>query len=299
MSNFTTTHWVFLNKAQATGTDLLTWTSVHDQDYDGTVVDNTPSGAMDGSDTFNTTHTFTGFYIVVDGRSYGVFRNPTGSIHSVPYNKDIHDIWGSEALTSGQTTEHLMPLPDAANCFLEGTHLATTTGPRRIETLAPGDLVSQASGPPVPIIWLWQQEIATVARAPALIRLRAHSLGPDLPARDLVVTPDHAIGIDGFLVTAQALLNGDTIHEETARDLPGRIGLWHVETRDHCLLLAEGCAAESFVDYGGRDRFASHDAYLRHHGHDRPIPEMTLPRITHARQLPPRLKARLGPLIPA
>jgi hypothetical protein len=293
LANFTTTHWVFLGGAQATGTSLLTWTSVHDQSESRTVIDNAPQGEMNAADTFSNQN-FTGFYIVVDGRNYGVFRNPTGSVFSVPYNKDLHDIWGSAALDARETTSHQMPLTGAANCFLEGTHLATPDGPRRIETLAPGDLVSQASGPPVPILWLWRQEILNLPLTPPLIRLCAHALGPGNPAQDLVVTPDHALGIAGFLVTAQALLNGTSIRQVAATDLPSHYILWHVETTDHCLLLAEGCPAESFLDYGGRHRFDGHDAYLRHHGQDRPIPEMPLPRITCARQLPPLLRARLG-----
>lgn len=291
MADFTATHWVNLSGVNVTGTTRLTWSSAHDLSQSGTVIDTAPLGEMDASDTFRTGH-FTGFYISVDGHAYGIFQN--SGIYAVPYNKPIHNIAGSAALASGETTSYLMPLPGAANCFLSGTRIATPDGPRPIETLAPGDLVLQALGPPLPVTWLWRQEVLNLPGTPRPIRLRAHSLGPDRPARDLVVTPDHAIAIDGLLVTAQALGNGRTIHEIAYRDLPDRYILWHLELAEHCLLLAEGCPAESFLDYGGRHRFDGHDAYLRHHGHDRPIPEMPLPRITCARQLPPALRARLG-----
>ncbi|MDG3040927.1 Hint domain-containing protein [Roseicyclus marinus] len=291
MTNFSATHWVNLSMATATGTTRLTWSAVHDISQTGTVTDTAPLGELNASDMFRNT-SFTGFHVTVDGKAYGVFRS--GHTYAVPYNKGIHDIWGAPVFASGETTQYLMPLSGAANCFLDGTRLATPGGPRGIETLAPGDLVQQTSGPPVPVIWIWRQTVLNLPQTPPLIRLRAHSLGPGTPARDLVVTPDHAIGIGGFLVTAQALMNGLTIHEVAHRDLPEHYSLWHVEVAAHCLLLAENCPAESFLAYGDRDRFDGHDAYLRHHGHDRPIPEMPLPRILCARHLPPALKARLG-----
>lgn len=291
MANFTATHWVALSGATATGTTRLTWSSTADVAQSGPVIDMAPLGQMDASDTFLTAH-FTGFYLAIDGHAFGVFRN--GHTYTVPYNKGIHDIWGSAALTSGVTTSYLMPLPVAANCFLQGTRIATPQGPRRIETLGPGDLVSLAFGPPAPILWTWHQTLPNLPQTAPLIRLCAHSLGPGIPASDLVVTPDHAIGLDGLLVTARALVNGASIHEVAYHDLPEHYTLWHLEIADHCLLLAQGCPAESFLDYGGRHRFAGHDAYLRRHGHDRLIPEMPLPRITSARQLPPALRARLG-----
>jgi hypothetical protein len=76
--------------------------------------------------------------------------------------------------------------------------------------------------------------------------------------------------------------------------MPARFTYWHVETEAHEVVLAENCPAESFIDYTPRDCFDNHAAYPARYGRDRLISEMALPRVSTARLLPPRLRARLG-----
>ena len=63
---------------------------------------------------------------------------------------------------------------------------------------------------------------------------------------------------------------------------------YHVETVAHELLLAEGVAAESFIDYAGRDSFENAEE-----AQDRSIPEMALPRVSAKRLVPDSLRAGL------
>ena len=109
--------------------------------------------------------------------------------------------------------------------------------------------------------------------------------------RDLIVTADHAMLLDGVLINAVALVNDVTIRLIPATQMPARYRYWHIETSAHEVLLAENCATESYVDYAMRRGFDNYDAYLARYGHDRPIPEMTLPRIGTARLLPPHRRA--------
>lgn len=57
------------------------------------------------------------------------------------------------------------------------------------------------------------------------------------------------------------------------------------------MLLAEGVAAESFIDYAGRDSFMNGDE----REDAPPIPEMNLPRISAARLVPEGIRMRLRP----
>jgi hypothetical protein len=78
-------------------------------------------------------------------------------------------------------------------------------------------------------------------------------MAENVPARDLLVSPDHALFIDGVLMQAQSLVNGATILRAPPA---GRITYFHVELDRHAILFAEGLAAESYLDTGNRGAFA-------------------------------------------
>lgn len=177
-------------------------------------------------------------------------------------------------------------------CFLEGMRIATPEGEKRVEELRAGDTVSTADGGTTTVQWLGQQPVDIATANPARVnpvRIRAGALADGVPARDLLVSPDHAIGIDGYLVNASALVNGTTVTREAR--MPGStFTYYHVETGTHELLLAEGCAAESYVDFVGREGFVNGAERA-----DAPaIPEMAVPRISAARHLPPQLRERIA-----
>ena len=83
----------------------------------------------------------------------------------------------------------------------------------------------------------------------APIRIQRDAFADGMPHRDLVVSPDHAIFVDGKLICARQLVNGTTIRQEldwTAVDY------YHVELDQHAILLAEGLPAESYLDTGNQ-----------------------------------------------
>ena len=141
-------------------------------------------------------------------------------------------------------------------CFAEGTRIATETGEARVETLRPGDLVRTASGRIAPVRWVGHTRV-NAARHPRPhdvlpVRVRAGATGPGQPARDLLLSPDHALLLGGMLIPVRYLLNGVTIAQEAAE----QVTYWHVELDRHDVLLAEGLPAESFLDTGNRALFA-------------------------------------------
>lgn len=182
----------------------------------------------------------------------------------------------------------------ATVCFAPGTAIATPDGARPVEDLGIGDLVTRADGGVSQVTWIGRQRLRPWLGGPGkarLVRIAAGALGAGLPLRDLWVTPDHAIRIDGLLVNAGALVNGATI---TLDPIKAETTVYHVETEAHDVILAEGVAAETFVDYVGRQAFDNHGEYVALYGDARPIAENPAPRVTHARMLPSALRARLG-----
>ena len=181
-------------------------------------------------------------------------------------------------------------------CFLAGTRIATPGGGTPVESLAIGDRVLTADGSTAPVRWVGVQTIVSVF-ADRLrcfpIRITAGALGPDMPVRDLLVSPDHALFLDGVLVQAGALANGTTIVRETA--MPERFTYFHVELEDHALILAEGVPAETFLDTVTRRRFDNFAEYAALYGDGgAAIGEMAAPRVKSARQLPQALRGRFA-----
>ena len=126
-------------------------------------------------------------------------------------------------------------------CFAAGTRILTTAGEIAVEALAVGDFVPTLSGALRPVVWISRTRIDHCA---APIRVAAHAFGPGMPHRDLRLSPDHAVSLDGALVPIHLLVNGATIRQEPGA---GVVTYFHVELDAHDVLLAEGLPAESFL----------------------------------------------------
>jgi len=184
---------------------------------------------------------------------------------------------------------------DVTVCFLAGTHIRTPAGETAIETLRIGDPILTADGRTLPIRWIGVDTVTTEFADPLRafpVRMRAGSLGDHLPVRDLLVSPDHAMFLGGVLVQAGAMLNGVSITRET--NMPRTFKYYHLEIEQHCLILAEGAATETFVDNADRmsfDNWAEHRALF---GDAEAIIEMDYARAKSARQVPSAVRTMLA-----
>ncbi|WP_245890470.1 Hint domain-containing protein [Roseovarius confluentis] len=185
---------------------------------------------------------------------------------------------------------------DFATCFAAGTLIATPDGETAVEALCAGDLVTTAKGRAVPVKWIGRQTrlpfFSGAAAAP--VRIKAGALGDGLPHNDLTVTGDHGMILDGLVINASALVNGTTIDWVPMTDLPDRVTYYHIETEEHDVIVANGAAAETFIDYVSRQKFDNYAEYVDLFGDDRTIVEMPLPRISAARLVPQSIRDRLN-----
>ncbi len=144
-------------------------------------------------------------------------------------------------------------------CFVHGTRILTTRGEVPVQALRAGeDRVLTRDGRIAPIAWIGRRGFMP-SRHPrpddALpVRVGAGAIAPREPTRDLWLSPDHALAIDGVLVPVRYLLNGTTIAQQAWQ---GRLTYYHVELDRHDVLLAEGLPAESFLDTGNRGAFSN------------------------------------------
>lgn len=181
-------------------------------------------------------------------------------------------------------------------CFAFGTHIATPSGEAAVQNLAVGDEILTAEGETRVVRWVGRQTFDTTLGIPLErrpVRISKGALGQGLPKRDLVVTGDHALFLDGILVNASTLVNHDTITIDGPDKLRRKFTVFHIETDDHALIQAEGVATETFVDAASRTDFDNYAQYRALYGCDRIIPEMRYPRVTAARLVPQALRRRL------
>jgi hypothetical protein len=142
-------------------------------------------------------------------------------------------------------------------CFAAGTRVLTKRGAVAVENLREGDRVVTArdGGRLAPVRWIGKRTLSPARhKRPwdvAPIRVAAGAIGPGRPSRDLWLSPDHSLFLDGVLIRARDLLNGATITQEPVAE----ITYYHVELDRHDVLLAEGVPAESFLDTGNRGAF--------------------------------------------
>lgn len=202
--------------------------------------------------------------------------------------------WDQLAATSviPVNTSHVLSL-----CFVGGTEVDTPEGPRAVEDLAIGDMVTTTDGRAVPIKWVGRQDIRNLPWMPAAhepIRISKDALAPGVPSKDLFVSPDHGMVWDDMIVNAGTLVNGRSVKVVPQAELPNVFTYFHVETEEHDIILANGAPTETFIDYAGRQSFDNYDEYVALYGCERLIKEQPLKRISARRQLPDKLRARLG-----
>jgi hypothetical protein len=150
-------------------------------------------------------------------------------------------------------------------CFTAGTRMLTADGRLvAVEQLAAGDAVEIYDGSASEIIWVGRRriDVAVHPRPETVrpIRIEAGALGGGLPWRELVVSPDHGIYLDGHLIPAKILLNGETIRQLDVGD----VTYYHIELARHAVLFAEGAAAESYLETGNRGAFENEAVMLLH-----------------------------------
>jgi hypothetical protein len=88
---------------------------------------------------------------------------------------------------------------------------------------------------------------------PLPLRLATGAFAAGVPGRDIVLSPHHAIHVEGVLIPAYCLRNDTTVMQldRVTTDY------FHVELPAHDVLFAEGLAVESYLDSGDRHAFAN------------------------------------------
>jgi Hint domain len=179
-------------------------------------------------------------------------------------------------------------------CFMANTSIRTVAGEVAVQNLKIGDQVRTCDGRFVPVRWIGRQTVSSrfTDELQLPIRIRAGALGENVPCRDLVVSPGHALFVDGVLIQAGALVNGTSIVRE--KDAPEIFVYYHVEVDDHSLIFAEDAPAETFIDNVDRANFDNWNEYQALYPEGKAVIEMAYPRAKAYRQVPRAIRERLA-----
>ena len=149
-------------------------------------------------------------------------------------------------------------------CFCRGTLILTERGEVAVEELAIGDRVMTLSGRARPIRWIGRRSYAgrfAVGQRHILpVCVTAGAIADGVPRRDLWLSPNHALYLEGVLIEARDLVNGVSIVQA---ERVAAIQYFHIELDSHDVILAEGAPAESFIDDDSRGLFHNAHEYQR------------------------------------
>lgn len=175
---------------------------------------------------------------------------------------------GGSIVIAGATVAEVKAAIEVA-CLVRGTRVLTPEGEVRVEELKIGDLVATADGAAKPVKWVGRRGygrpfLAGNTRVAPVV-FKAGSLGPNMPVRDLSVSPEHAVFVDHVLVPAYLLVNGRSIYQDMARD---RVEYFHIEFAAPEVIFTDGAPTESYVAHDNRAMFSNHAEYQELYGEE-------------------------------
>ncbi|MCW3781373.1 Hint domain-containing protein [Defluviimonas salinarum] len=236
------------------------WTSLTFTDVDGKLGTVQPGEyvSLDGGTT-QLTYAFLGFGNVRGDptQQAGFIRVDLGDgtflTFAIDMNADADD---TPDLQNGNTQlniDDLVVSPPAPwpvpPCFTPGTLIATPDGPRKVEEIGVGDLVTTMDHGAQPVRWAGRRRVGGMDRF-APVRISEGVLGN---RRALLVSPQHRMLVSGWpaeLVTGEGEVLAAAAHlvgmPGIARAPMAEVDYLHLMFDRHEIIFAEGAATESF-----------------------------------------------------
>ena len=176
---------------------------------------------------------------------YGGGNNESGTVELLDANRNVT---GTIAFTEIETV-----IP----CFTPGAMIDTRRGPVAVEELREGDRVLTRDNGFRTIRWIGSRTLdaATLAAAPQLrpVCIRRDAFGPGMPARDMVVSPQHRMllagaGVELHAGETEVLVAARHLGPRTLRPLPAlaEVTYLHLLFDGHEIVRADGAWTESF-----------------------------------------------------
>ncbi|WP_309681547.1 Hint domain-containing protein [Asaia bogorensis] len=139
-----------------------------------------------------------------------------------------------------------------APCFLADTMIATPDGARPVQDLVAGDLIVTLEGGhrvARPIMrMVSQQQIVSPTLPDDLagyaVCVARNALADNQPCKDMYLTSEHCLHLDGGLVPVRMLVNGQSVRYDRERL---EYTYYHIDMGEHYIILADGVEVESYL----------------------------------------------------
>ena len=169
---------------------------------------------------------------------------------------------GQNALSVDRNLDVFYSKPRPVVCYLKGTLILTKNGWKPIEEIKKGTKVLtkgkiqklkyvdiHAESQFTPVLWASKFKVATLNNKSYPICIKKDALGENIPFKDLYVSPNHGLLINGKRVLAKKLINETTIYQDKTWK---EVEYYHLECDKHCAIFANGVLAESYLNEQNR-----------------------------------------------
>ncbi|MBS1063794.1 tail fiber protein [Gluconobacter wancherniae] len=147
-------------------------------------------------------------------------------------------------------------------CFCGGSRIRTSRGDIPVEEIQIGDHIvafddDVTGGTIRSVTWVGQSRAVVRSRLPDdeagyPVRLLKGAIAHNVPYKEMLITSEHCLFLDGRFVPVRMLVNGRSIFFDRSI---ASYDYYHVETEDHSVIMADGVLTESYLDTGNRLAF--------------------------------------------
>lgn len=184
------------------------------------------------------------------------------------YPKAIYHTWQEDYADAWRTGDYYVLNNSDYNhgrfepCYLKGALIETPEGHILVEEICPGQYVSVfENGKNYPAMVIWTGSGSAHAK-PGLpddmasypVRIIKDALAPDVPSKDLLVTPEHCLYLEGGFIPVRMLVNNRSIFYDKKIT---EYRFYHFKTEKHSIVRANNLLTETFLDTGNHDGFFS------------------------------------------
>ena len=150
-------------------------------------------------------------------------------------------------------------------CYAKGTLILTKQGFVPIENIKAGDKIvtkgkiynskfikTDSALKIEPVVWASKFKVKNLNSKTRPICIKKNTFSKNYPFKDLYVSPNHSLLLNGKMVLAKNIVNGETIYQDNECD---NVEYYHLECEDHSAIVANGILAESYLEAENRNAF--------------------------------------------